>query len=358
MTLLYITADVIGTPTGGGRVTYEEREALKGLGDVITVQPRCDASDPFAQDADVLEQLGRRGQVWFENDSFPKLAHFYAGCFSRTCDYLKSVGCKISYTTAAHSVEASRKAHEDLGLGFPYPHLTDPWLFKEYIRGYIEADLCVVPSHHSQNVVVLQGRRPHDPPVIIPHGCDLPPEERLCPAPRGFFTVGYLGAIGPDKGLSTLLKAWARLAKNPGDLLVLAGRDSTHPWISGAIKEFGAAPVYQAGWQKDTTDFYNGLSVYVQPSNTEGFGIEVLEAMAHDRPVLCSTGAGAHQHVPEWYRFAPGDYHALAGKLEELRNRRMHTQDIGQPPWRHAAAEHTWDKVRQRYQDAWRRLLS
>jgi len=39
------------------------------------------------------------------------------------------------------------------------------------------------------------------------------------------------------------------------------------------------------GFVENLVDFYKQISVYIQPSITEGFGITPLEAMAYGRPV-------------------------------------------------------------------------
>lgn len=44
-------------------------------------------------------------------------------------------------------------------------------------------------------------------------------------------------------------------------------------------------------------DFFERISVYIQPSVTEGFGLPVIEAMASGRPVIVSEGAGAADAV-------------------------------------------------------------
>jgi glycosyltransferase involved in cell wall biosynthesis len=348
---LYLTADEVGTPSGGGLVTYQESEALKALGpctvvDRKTLEPALlGGGDPWHWDETVC--AAHLGGVNFDQ---LKLVQIYSGTFSRAVSRFKKLGAKVSYTCAAHSVEESRKEHVAIAGSYDYPHLTDPGLFKRYAGGYMEADLLIVPSTHSMEVVRGQGRT--GPIEVIPHGCDLP--ERVAPPPKTF-TVGYLGAVGPDKGLIYLIQAWGKLRYKDA-VLKIAGRHTTHPFVQHMIRAAGRGNVQVLGWVGDVSDFYNGVSLYVQPSVTEGFGIEVVEAMAHGRPVLCSKGAGAADLVPEWYRTTPRDAEELAGKIDEIRYRGAGT-GYGYPDWRAAAADHTWDKVRHRYQTAWRRLL-
>lgn len=283
----YITADKIGSDqqTGAGHVCHNELFALRNLvahdmdcADEVKVFSAPEVTyEPFKGDEYVAEKIKPfLGKI--------KLAHFYSGTFSKCVKILKESGAKVTYTVAAHSIEASKQAFEDMGLTYNFPHLTEPALLAKYIEGYKLADVVIAPSTHSKSVLDGQGCKDIR---VIPHGCYLPTEVRPFPA---FFTVGYLGATGPDKGLIHLLRAWAKLNyKNA--LLILAGRDS--PDLLPLIRQIGGGNIFCAGWQKTPSDLYNKCTVYIQPSTTEGFGCEVVEALAHGRPVICSEGAGA-----------------------------------------------------------------
>ena len=111
---------------------------------------------------------------------------------------------------------------------------------------------------------------------------------------------------------------------------------------------------------EDVSDFYNQLSLYIQPSITEGFGIEVLEAMAHARPVLCSDGAGARDVVPAAMWFVRGDVADLAGALDTEKSMSGKQPDyltnLGNS-CREWASYYTWDKIRVHYQDLWRSVF-
>src|ERR1700738_49777 len=309
---LYITADRINTQTGGGLVTFHESEALKSLGPCeifdrdILARPGRTAFGEY----DVWEEalsavaMGQTGPdspwvdpwVWdgfacyrwreLERDRQkyqpPKFAHFYAGTFTTTIKKLKEIGCKVSYTAAAHNIELSKQAHLEAGIPFDYPHLTDPELWKRYVGGYLAADVVICPSTHSADVMRSYGCKNVE---IIPHGVDIP--ETIAPLPKTF-TVGYMGSYGPDKNVPILLKAWKKLAYRDS-LLVLAGRDSNSPYVQDMVAKHGGGNIVMAGWVDKVADFYNSISLYVQPSWTEGFGCEVLEAQAHGRAVLCST---------------------------------------------------------------------
>lgn len=399
MSFLYCTADQVGRPDhGGGGVTGHESAALRELGptevwgrEQLPLNERVYGAvhewayqDPWGYDYRALRKLTDSGLR-------PALAHCYAGTFSNTIGHLRAVGCKVCYTAAAHDVAASRRAHEELGVPYDYPHLTDPVLWERYVRGYLEADVLVCPSTHSANV--MRGFGAKNRIEVIPHGVDLPvcqncggtnrffiPNaldkdppgeyvdcvhcrgtlvEPVAPLPNRF-VVGYLGAVGPDKGLIDLLRAWRNL-QCPDAELVLAGGQSQSPFVQSLINHvnneqkrgFTGPPIRLMGWVENISDFYNICSVYCQPSVTEGFGIETAESMSFGRMALCSTGAGSSDIVdPDW-RFAPCNPAELAAKIDWARAVCHEKTEYA----RALVAPYTWDRIHQRYVALWSNLL-
>lgn len=354
MSLLYITADQIGKANhGAGAVTHNESEAMKTLGP-CEVWGRehtvfSSGNEPWGSD-DSLVYLGDR--LSYTQDH--QLVHFYAGTFSKTIAALKARnGCKVTYTAAAHSIEKSRQAHEELGISYNYSHLTDKIEWARYVRGYIAADLLIVPSQHSAEVMRSFGAAP-DRIRVIPHGCGIPEKVAALPAK---FTAGYLGnAIAPDKGLRFLFAAWSKL-NYPDAILKIAGHDSTSPYVQNLWNHFGGkGNIEFCGWQQDLSAFYNGLSLYVQPSVTEGFGIECVESQSHARVCLCSDGAGGVDTVgPDKFRFKARDVDELAEKIDYLRKQDL--TNMGLVRRQVITDKYTWDKIRQQYVDLWKGLL-
>lgn len=337
----YITSDRIGIETGGGKVTQNEIDAMREMGKITLTWDR--------------KELGESSSVWdddkktlLEVSKYPDvgLAHFYAGTFSKTVEHLRSKGAIVSYTAAAHDIDVSRQEHEKLQIPFNYEHLTNPELWSRYVAGYLNASMLICPSPYSARIMQRYGYK--GPIKIIPHGCDVP--DTPCDYYPNHFTVGYMGAVGPDKGLIYLLQAWRELGFKDATLL-LAGSQSKSQWMTGLIKYLNVQNVQCLGWVEDISHFYNRLSLYVQPSASEGFGCEILEAMAHNRPVIASRGAGASYLVPEYCTVRACDHRELANKIDEVR--RMYRENVPSDLWRETARKYTWDKVRAMYVEAW-----
>ncbi len=122
------------------------------------------------------------------------------------------------------------------------------------------------------------------------------------------------------------------------------------------VNKYGGGNVRLMGWVDNVKDFYNCISCYIQPSATEGFGLEVLEAQAHGRAVLCSQGAGAVDTIDHvgslWFRAC--DVEALKGAIRIARDSRMVHEGEA---CRDNARKYSWDLIRERYKKVWGELL-
>lgn len=347
----FLTADIVGDWTGGGSVTKHEKLALSQLaeqdGKILKsadrTQLKHDGPEPWKWDVAARELI--------PNDI--EFCHIYSGTWPTTVKKLKAQGAKVSISVVAHDRKISMEEHNRVGLAFQFPHLTQEDIWQVYIEGYRQADLIFCPSSVPAEIVRNYGPEFKNKWIeVIPHGCELPKEVR--PLPKRF-VVGYMGCCGgPDKGLRYLLEAWHKLALRDS-LLILAGKDSDSPWVTSLINRFGTGTIYQAGWQNNVSDFYNSISVLAVASPTEGFNLEVLEALAHNRIVLCSEGAGAVDLISSNNRIPVRDVNRLMERIKNYYDNYELIRSSNQVP--HDVSSYTWDKIRQRYIEVWRKLL-
>ena len=112
----------------------------------------------------------------------------------------------------------------------------------------------------------------------------------------------HVGTIEKRKNLATLITAFELLLQNnPQEIyLVIVGQKSNKPTLfDDAIFEMVAAStllnerVIFTGYLSDseTEKLYKHAALYVFPSVNEGFGIPILEAFAHQVPVLASNNS-------------------------------------------------------------------
>jgi glycosyltransferase involved in cell wall biosynthesis len=364
---LYLTADRIDGSGGGSSVVREELAALCSLGECVAfgreqLEQGCPGWRGLTNEEPWIWDEIALGKAFTQLKEIPKLCHLYAGTFTRTVlQAMKQNGVKVSYTAAAHNVQVSQEAHRLAGIPFNYPHLTDPELWKRYVGGYLAADVVICPSKHSAEIMKGYGCKRVE---VIPHGVNLPDPANVMPLPSRF-TVGYLGnCAAPDKGLIYLLQAWKRLNYKDA-VLLLGGHDSNSEYVRALIQQHGGGSIITLGWVKEIYSFFNSLSLYVQPSVTEGFGLEVLEACSFGRPVLCSTGAGAvdvlglgqkHSFVCGMY-FDSCDVEMIASMINTYKQDKSRLIEDGEEG-REQAKKYTWEIIRQKYVSLWQSLLA
>ncbi len=127
------------------------------------------------------------------------------------------------------------------------------------------------------------------------------------------------------KGIPVLLPAFEKLTKKYPDLgLVLCGKpDPQNPSVSESV-----AAAQKKGLQVITPGFvsdedlqvlYAGATVYVHPSQYEGFGIMILEAFAAGVPVVTSDTSSLPEVAGDAALLVdPTDVEDLTGKIDQI----------------------------------------
>jgi glycosyltransferase involved in cell wall biosynthesis len=218
--------------------------------------------------------------------------------------------------------------HDVTFLRFPELCTADTLRYPRLLRRSIARGAVV---HTPSEFVAAEVRElldtPDDRVVAIHSGV---PAVRDGDAARGRALAGAdryvlaLGTIEPRKNLTTLVRAFDRVAETDDELgLVLAGPSG---WdaarVQSAIDASTArSRVLQTGFvnDRDRADLLAGASVFAYPSVYEGFGFPPLEAMQCGVPVVAGD-AGA---LPEVLGDAavlvtPTDVDALADAIETL----------------------------------------
>ncbi len=134
---------------------------------------------------------------------------------------------------------------------------------------------------------------------------DAPPE-----SPR---TLLYVGRADPYKNITTLLHALARLRRDEGmnvRLRIAGSPDPRYPEPAALAATLGIADAVE--WTGYLTDdalvsAYRHADLLVHPSRYEGFGLQILEAMACGTPVLSSNAGSLPEVVGDAGRLVPPD---------------------------------------------------
>ncbi len=138
----------------------------------------------------------------------------------------------------------------------------------------------------------------------------------------GSFVVGHAGAlVDRHKGQSTLIKA-AELLKDkiPNLKVVFLGRGDD---LEALKARSAGLPIEFLGFKDDVVDYISCMDVFAFPSNNEGLGSVILDAMAWDVPVVASRVGGIPDLVQDGKSgllIEKGDSRALADAILRIRD--------------------------------------
>lgn len=188
-------------------------------------------------------------------------------------------------------------------------YLRYPQYFGRFKRSYLRrvmprsarsADIIAVPSHFVRESVMDAFGIDAERIVVVPHG--LEPTMGAAATDESSLREQYqLGAgpvvvlpamTHPHKGHVFLLRVLAEHWTDPDLRLVLiGGQGAAEDTVQRAIAELGVADrVVRAGrvTQADRDGLLRMATAMVFPSEYEGFGAPIIEAMALGAPVICS----------------------------------------------------------------------
>lgn len=226
-----------------------------------------------------------------------------------------------------------------------YPHYLHPlklrYLRAAMPRSVARADAVTVPSGYVKQTVVDRFAIDADTVHVVPHGveADIGASAPNGDALRARYALGdgpviVLPAIThPHKGHRFLLDVLARHWADPDlRLVLLGGRGSADEAVEAAIDELGLGTrVVRPGRvpDADRDGLISLATALVFPSEYEGFGAPVVEAMALGTPVVCSDQAALAEVVGDAGVVLPLDVDAWSTALDDVGRRRDELVEAG-----------------------------
>lgn len=109
--------------------------------------------------------------------------------------------------------------------------------------------------------------------------------------------IGYVGALTKRKNVQYFIKLASRF---PEMDFIISGKGQEENRLRHLMKKSGARNVHFIGFiqEKNLPEFYNSLDAFIFPSVYEGFGMQLLEAMSCEVPVICSLDTGITPELP------------------------------------------------------------
>ena len=214
---------------------------------------------------------------------------------------------------------SSQRSHRDLippgyrRLVRMTDHLVDAIVVNcDYVRQHLQHDERV-PAGRIQlchNGIDLEVFRPLDTP--------RPPD-----LPHDSFVIGVVSVLRPEKGLITLLKAFARVRHlRAGMKLAMVGNGSMLESLQAEASALGIREdcVFALETQQ-VADWLRSMDIFVLPSLSEALSNALMEAMACGCPVVASNVGGNPELVRNGETgllFEAGDASGLATALQTL----------------------------------------
>ncbi len=216
--------------------------------------------------------------------------------------------------------------------------------FRAAARFYKIPRLLFAPN---RELVELLGKTTGKPCFLMSHSVNT---DAFCPAFRdrpagGPFRIGYVGRLTPEKNVRFFAQLEPELlAAGQRDFrIVLIGQGSEEKWLRENMQhaEF-------VGWLggNDLSRAFANLDAFVFPSETDTFGLAVLEALASGVPALVSPAGGPKYTVEHGISgYIANQSHEFASLLSLLMTRPEVHESMRVAARQRALSIGSWDQI-------------
>ena len=179
------------------------------------------------------------------------------------------------------------------------------------------ADLFVEKGATRNRPLVIGAGSSKGVDVVRFHAASRPPDRP--------FTLGFIGRLAEDKGISDLLTVFERCrSEDPTTTLIVVGEiDDAQPITKSTIRRLGQDGVIWPGVVEDVVPWMQSIDVLVFPSSREGLPNVVIEAAACGVPTVAYRATGVVDSVDDGHTgilVRLGDVDALTASTIALMN--------------------------------------
>ena len=174
------------------------------------------------------------------------------------------------------------------------------------------------------------------------------------------FLVVHASNVRPLKRIDLLLRAFAAMRTEPATRLLILAGDSFAPYqhLLDAMAERDRVIIREDVLHVE--DYLGAADVGLYTSETESFGLSILETQFHARPVVAFRVGGIPEVVTDGetgFLHEFGDVAALARSLDQLAADAELARRMGPAAKERAHARFSADRVVPQYEDVYERLL-
>lgn len=265
--------------------TFQLKSHLEALGHHVCVVTYCHEGT-CAENVEMVNTWSR-----FRGLSFIKNAYSVADPLVKSHDidlvhshYLSPPGYVGARLSKKHGIPHVTTAHGS-DVNFMYAGYIGRFLIKKTLE-HCNAVICVSKALESrvQNITAL-------PTHYIPNGVDT---SLFAPSDEPKEYVLYVGALTAPKHVDDLIDALTGL----GEPLVVAGDGQQRPRLVWLARQ-RRVPAEFVGYTPDVPKLMHRAKALVLPSEEEGFGLTLLEAMAAGVPAISRDNGAAREIIED-----------------------------------------------------------
>ena len=183
------------------------------------------------------------------------------------------------------------------------------------LRKYYEYQFAKL--HHAIVLCQYDAQQYHFPTTVIYNPLTLSPGDLSSGTSKRFLAVGRFSRL--HKGFDILIKAFYLFAqRNHEWTLDIVGEGEEEPLYRQLISEYGLKErITIHPFTNHIQSYYSNAQVYVLSSRWEGFGLVLVEAMAHGLPIVSSDLPTSKEIMGDFgLYFENGKVEQLAQQLE------------------------------------------
>lgn len=204
------------------------------------------------------------------------------------------------------------------------------WIHNSYEALFEEKSMYIGPElkkHYEYQLETLDStvvlcqydaKQYHFPTKVIYNPLTLVPGEKAKGNSKKFLAVGRFSHL--HKGFDLLIEAFHIFAeRNKEWTLDIVGEGTEEPMYRQLIQKYKLEDrITIHHFTNHIQDYYSNAQIYVLSSRWEGFGLVLVEAMAHGLPVISSDLPTSQEIMGDFaLYFCNGDVNGMARQMEE-----------------------------------------
>lgn len=189
-------------------------------------------------------------------------------------------------------------------------------------RRLMKADYVVALTSEMRDSFLMSGKAPETIDIFPNMIIAFPDNPLPLPQVREKIVFGFMGRFVHEKGLEDLLQALFLLKEKGFSFhLSIAGSGKDESKIRKYVEQYNLLDSLSFhGWIDDIRAWFKDIDIAIFPSRYESFGLTVLEAHMHGRPVISTYTAGPKSQIQNnvnGFLALPGNPKSLADTIEQ-----------------------------------------